>query len=255
MPCVNESSVPVPPKSAARANTLAFDPYPAELATCRLCPRLAEYRERVAREKRKAYQDEKYWGAPVPGFGDPNAKLVLVGLAPGAHGSNRTGRMFTGDASGDFLYPALQRAGLASSPKAINRLDGLTLTGVWITAALRCVPPGNKPERQELLTCQKWLKYDLDGLTEAQVALAIGKIGHDAALTAWRSRGLETTFAAHKFAHGAVHDLSGLHGAAESRALTLVDVYHVSFQNTNTGRLTPRMFDAVLARAMELAGL
>ncbi|HRQ10633.1 MAG TPA: uracil-DNA glycosylase [Trueperaceae bacterium] len=252
---MDENFVPGPTERSAQGNARTFDPYPPELATCRLCPRLAEYRERVAREKRKAYKDEEYWGAPVPGFGDPKAKLVLVGLAPGAHGSNRTGRMFTGDASGDFLYPALHRAGLASGPKAINRFDGLTLKGVWITAALRCVPPGNKPERQEILTCQKWLEYDLDGLTNARVALAIGKIGHDAALTAWRSRGLKTTFAAHKFSHGAVHDLGRLPGAAASSALTLVDVYHVSFQNTNTGRLTEQMFDEVLARAMKLAGL
>ncbi len=252
---MTKHTAPVAPEVDGDQDAGSFDPYPPELAGCRLCPRLAEYRERVAREKRRAYQDEEYWGAPVPGFGDPHAKLVLVGLAPGAHGSNRTGRMFTGDASGDFLYPALHRAGLASSPKATSRQDGLTLKGVWITAALRCVPPGNKPEGQEILTCQKWLKYDLDGLRAARVALAIGKIGHDAVLSAWRSRGLETTLAANKFAHGAVHDLSGLPGAAASGALTLVDVYHVSFQNTNTGRLTVQMFDEVLARAKALAGL
>ena len=233
----------------------AFDPYPPALATCQLCPRLVEYRRRVAREKRKAYMNEEYWGAPVPGFGDPDARLLLVGLAPGAHGSNRTGRMFTGDASGAFLYPALYRAGLASSPVAVSRGDGLELRGVWITAALRCVPPGNKPLRGELAACQRWLHHDLDGVKNARVALAMGKIGHDAAVGAWRSRGLQTTLAANKFAHGAVHDLSSLPGAAASGALTLVDVYHVSFQNTNTGRLTEAMFDEVLAHAKALAGL
>lgn len=244
-----------PPSADPSPGTPAFDPYPPALAACRLCPRLVEYRERVAREKRRAYRDAEYWGAPVPGFGDPDAKLVLVGLAPGAHGSNRTGRMFTGDASGDFLYPALHRAGLASQPKATARDDGLTLSGVWITAAMRCVPPGNKPERSELVNCLGWLAHDLDGLRSARVALAIGKIGHDAAISLWRSRGLRTTLTAHPFAHGAVHELGEVPGGPESGALTLVDTYHVSFQNTNTGRLTPAMFDAVIAKAKELAGL
>ncbi len=241
--------------NAGPASDAPFDPYPLALATCRLCPRLVEYRERVAREKRRAYRDAEYWGAPVPGFGDPNAKLVLVGLAPGAHGSNRTGRMFTGDGSGDFLYPALHRAGLASRPTATARGDGLALTGVWITAAMRCVPPGNKPERSELGNCRAWLAYDLGGLRSARVALAIGKIGHDAALSVWRSRGLLTTLAAHPFAHGAVHELGELPGGQESGALTLVDSYHVSLQNTNTGRLTPAMFDEAIGKAKELAGL
>lgn len=243
------------PSEDPPAEAPTFDPYPPALASCRLCPRLVEYRERVAREKRRAYRDAQYWGAPVPGFGDSDAKLVLVGLAPGAHGSNRTGRMFTGDASGGFLYPALHRAGLASQPEATARHDGLTLTGVWITAAMRCVPPGNRPERDELVDCRRWLAHDLDGLGSARVALAIGKIGHEAALAVWRSRGLRTTLAAHPFAHGAVHELGGLPGGQASGALTLIDSYHVSFQNTNTGRLTPAMFDDVLGRAKALAGL
>lgn len=238
-----------------RAAPGTFHPYPPELADCELCPRLVEYRRRVAREKRRAYMGEEYWGAPVPGFGDPDARLVLVGLAPGAHGSNRTGRMFTGDASGDFLYPALHQAGLSSSPHAVSRNDGLELRGVWITATLRCVPPGNKPEREEVVACQKWLHYDLDHLPDARVALALGKIGHDAVIRAWRSRGLATTLAAHPFAHGAVHDLGRLPGAGQSGALKLIDAYHVSFQNTNTGRLTPSMFVEVLSVAKSLAGL
>lgn len=235
--------------------TAAADAYPEELATCRLCPRLAVYREEVARTKRRAYEDHSYWGAPVPGFGDPAAKLALVGLAPGAHGSNRTGRMFTGDASGDFLYPALHRAGLASQPNSTSRGDGMELHGAWITAAARCVPPGNKPTTAELDTCRRWLAHDLDLLQGARAVLAIGKLGHDAVIKLWRQRGLETTLAAHPFGHGALHRLDLEPGAEAARALPLIDTYHVSFQNTNTGRLTAAMFDDVLGVAKEWAGL
>lgn len=241
--------------SKAASSVQPFDPYPPDLAGCQRCPRLVEYREQVAREKRRAYRDQTYWGAPVPGFGDPAARLVIVGLAPGAHGSNRTGRMFTGDASGDFLYPALHRAGLANQPTSSARDDGLALSGVWITAAQRCVPPGNKPARVELENCRSWLLYDFAGLPLARTVLALGRIGHDAVIKSWQERGLKVTLAAHKFAHGAVHDLPSAAGGAESGALPLVDAYHVSFQNTNTGRLTAAMFDQVLGTAKELAGL
>jgi len=207
----------------------------------------------VARTKRRAYRDEAYWGAPVPGFGDPGASIVLVGLAPGAHGSNRTGRMFTGDASGDFLYPALHRAGLASTPVARARDDGLALQGVWITAAARCAPPGNAPTTLELDACRPWLAFDLDALHRASVLLALGKVAHDAVLKHYRARGLATTLAAHPFGHGRAHRLERLPGAAEAGALPLLDAYHVSRQNTNTGRLTEAMFDAVLAQAQALA--
>ncbi len=234
---------------------LPFDPYPPDLADCRRCPRLVTYREQVAQEKRRAYRHQDYWGAPVPGFGDTEARLVIVGLAPGAHGSNRTGRMFTGDASGDFLYPALHRAGLANQPTSAARGDGLELTGVWITAALRCVPPANKPARTELDNCRSWLLYDLAGLRQARAVLALGRIGHDAIIKAWQGRGLKVTLAAHKFAHGAVHDFTSAAGGQESGALPLVDAYHVSFQNTNTGRLTPEMFDDALVTAKKLASL
>ena len=230
-------------------------PYPPELATCRRCPRLAEYREEVARVKRRAYSQETYWGAPVPGFGDENARLLLVGLAPGAHGSNRTGRMFTGDASGDFLYPALYRSGLANQPGSVSRDDGLELTGAWITAAARCVPPGNRPTTSELGNCRPWLAHDLDLLPGLRAVLAIGKVGHDAMLKLWQGRGLRTTLSAHPFSHGAVHRLDLAPGAVEARALPVIDTYHVSFQNTNTGRLTAAMFDDVLALAKEWAGL
>ena len=190
----------------------------------------------------------------MAGFGDANARLVIVGLAPGAHGSNRTGRMFTGDASGDFLYPALHRAGFADRAVARDRHDGLTLSGVWITAAARCVPPDNAPTRAELDACSPWLAYDLDRLPNAQVLLALGAVAHDALLRHYRARGLAVTFAAHRFAHGRVHDLRRLPGAEASGALPMVDAYHVSRQNTNTGRLTAAMFDRALATAWAFTG-
>ena len=231
----------------------AFDPYPAALAACRACPRLAAHREAVGRSKRRAFAEEDYWAAPVPGFGDPEARLLVVGLAPGAHGSNRTGRMFTGDASGDFLYPALHRAGLADRPESRARDDGLRLCGAWITAVARCAPPGNKPTPAELDACRPWFAHDVDGLTQVRAVLALGRIAHDGVLKLWRERGLRTTLAAHPFAHGAVHRLEGLPGAREAGVLPLVDSFHVSRQNTNTGRLTPAMFDDALATARRLA--
>jgi uracil-DNA glycosylase family 4 len=218
--------------------------YPAELERCRSCPRLADWREEVGRVKRRAYRDQTYWARPVPGFGDPEATIVLLGLAPGAHGSNRTGRMFTGDASGGFLYPALHRAGLASQPDGTAADDGLTLRSVWITAALRCVPPGNKPRRDELESCRRWLRHDLAGLPQLRVVVALGRIAHDGYLDLLRADGTAVVKSRYPFAHGAEHHLGG--------GPVLLDTYHVSFQNTNTGRLTAAMFDAVLARAKTL---
>lgn len=228
----------------AAADASAF--FPAALESCRRCPRLAAYREEVGRVKRRAYRDQSYWARPVPGFGDPAARVLLLGLAPGAHGSNRTGRMFTGDASGDFLYPALHRAGLASQAEARSRDDGLELSGIWITAALRCAPPGNKPLRSELDACRPWLEHDLTRLPELRVVLALGSIAHGSYLDLLRARGQPVVKARHRFAHGALHHPAG--------GLPLLDSYHVSFQNTNTGRLTPTMFDAVLQHARTLAG-
>jgi uracil-DNA glycosylase len=221
--------------------------YPPALETCRACPRLAAYREEVGRRKRRAYAGESYWARPVPGFGDPRARLVLVGLAPGAHGSNRTGRMFTGDASGDFLYPALHRASLASRPWSESRGDGLRLRGVWITAAVRCVPPGNKPLGEERANCRRWLEHDVERLPRLRLVLALGQIAHDSYLDLLRARGLSVVKARYRFAHGARHEPAG--------ATPMLDAYHPSFQNTNTGRLTPAMFDAVLSQAKALAGL
>ena len=221
-----------------------FDPYPAGLEHCTLCPRLAEYRQEVAQKKRRAYQDEDYWGKPVPGFGDVNARILLLGLAPGAHGSNRTGRMFTGDGSGNFLFPALHRTGFASQPGSRHRGDGLTLKDMWISAACRCVPPSNKPTRQEVLNCQTWLAHDFDGLRNLKLVLALGSIAHDSYLELLKAQGQEVIKARYNFAHGAFHQLDS--------ALPLLNSYHVSIQNTNTGKLTPEMFDAVLEQARSL---
>jgi len=222
-----------------------MDPYPPALERCRHCPRLVEHREMVAAAKRRAYRHEHYWGKPVPGFGDPQARLLLLGLAPGAHGSNRTGRMFTGDASGDFLYPALHRAGLASQPDARSRDDGLELHGLWITAAARCVPPGNKPQRQELVNCRSWLEHDFAQLPALRAVLALGAVAHDSYLELLRNRGKKLVKKRYPFEHGRVHRIGD--------AWPLLDSYHVSFQNTNTGRLSREMFDLILSTAKVLA--
>lgn len=232
-----------------------FDPAPAELLNCTRCPRLVAHRETVAVIKRRAYRDEPYWGRPVPGFGDPNAKILLLGLAPGAHGSNRTGRMFTGDGSGSFLYPALWRTGLASQPLSKSLNDGMTLSGIFITAAARCAPPDNKPTREELRTCQGWLARDFAGLPQIRVVLALGSIAHNSYLELLQAQGRTVVKAQHRFAHGALHTFDNTFNNTFDGAPPMLDSYHVSLQNTNTGRLTPAMFDAVLARAKELAGL
>jgi uracil-DNA glycosylase len=211
------------------------------LESCRLCPRLATYREKVAKEKRRAYKDETYWGKPVPGFGNIQARILILGLAPGAHGSNRTGRMFTGDASGDFLYPALHRTGLANQALSKHRDDGLELNGVWITAAARCIPPDNKPTPQEVATCRQWLEHDFRQLKNLKLVLALGKIAHDAYLDMLKARGLPIIKTQHPFIHGKLHNLGD--------ALPLLNSYHVSFQNTNTGKLTSAMFETVLKDA------
>ncbi|MDO9171546.1 MAG: uracil-DNA glycosylase [bacterium] len=227
--------------------TAKFDPAPAELLGCRRCPRLVHWREQVARVKRRAYLECDYWGRPLPGFGDPEAPVCLVGLAPGAHGANRTGRMFTGDASGAFLFPALHRCGFADRPAGTGRDDGLRLRGLWITSALRCVPPDNLPTSEELRHCRDWLARDLDGLRRLRVIIGMGRIGHDAVLDLMVSRGAPLVKLRHRFAHGAQSELPD--------GTLLLDTYHVSFRNTNSGLLTPGMLDAVLLRARELGGL
>lgn len=211
---------------------------------CRACERLVAHRALVAEVKRAAYRDEVYWGRPVPGFGDPNAKLVIVGLAPGAHGANRTGRVFTGDRSGDFLYAALHRAGRASQPSSTKKGDGLVLDGVWITLAARCVPPDNRPSPQEVRRCgERFLDEELHGLRPNAI-LALGAIAWDATLASFSRSGLLTDARPrpHKFAHAAELVLKN--------GVRLIGSYHVSQQNTQTGRLTPTMFDRVLRRAI-----
>jgi uracil-DNA glycosylase family 4 len=222
----------------------------AALVECRACPRLVEWRERVAAEKRRAYRTETYWGRPVPGFGDPAARLVIVGLAPAAHGANRTGRMFTGDRSGDFLYAALHRLGIASQAESKRKDDGLALTGAWITAPCRCAPPENKPTPDELASCRSWLDQELALLREARVYLALGKTGYDAVLGLARRRA-GARIEAPAFAHGARAEIPDPRGGAGE--VLLFASYHVSQQNTQTGRLTPAMFDAVLAAAWQAA--
>jgi uracil-DNA glycosylase family 4 len=210
----------------------------ARVVRCRLCPRLRAYCTEVAREKRKAYRDWTYWGKPVPGFGDPGAVLFILGLAPAAHGGNRTGRVFTGDRSGDFLYAALYRAGFANQPRATARDDGLRLRGAYVAAAVRCAPPDNKPDPQEASNCRRYLLEELEVLPRIRAVLALGKFAHDAYVTAVRARGVEIRAASFPFRHGARHALAGP---------VLFDAYHPSQQNTFTGRLTPAAFDAVLA--------
>jgi uracil-DNA glycosylase len=216
------------------------------VVACERCPELRAYCAQVAREKRRAYANETYWGKPVPAFGDANARLMLVGLAPGAHGSNRTGRMFTGDASGDFLYPALYRAGFASQRTAIDAHDDLELRDCIITAAGRCAPPQNKPTPQQLRNCFPFLLDEFDALPGVQVLVGLGSIGFDAIVRMLRERGFsfETPPA---FGHG-----SEAVAVDAGRRLTVIASYHPSRQNTNTGKLTAPMFDAIFTRAKAL---
>jgi uracil-DNA glycosylase family 4 len=208
-----------------------------EIIACRKCPRLVEWREEVARVKRKAYFNEEYWGKPVPGFGDTQARVLVVGLAPGAHGSNRTGRQFTGDASGDFLFPALHKAGFANQPKSESRGDGLRLKDMYITASARCAPPDNKPSPDELNNCQPYLERELE-LIQPKVIVCLGKIAFDRILKVFALRGLN-------FSHGATYKLITGHW--------LLCSYHPSQQNTSTGKLTVSMFAAIWKQAQELA--
>ena len=215
----------------------------AQIIACRKCPRLVEWREQVAREKRKAYRDHEYWGKPVPGFGDPRARVLVVGLAPGAHGSNRTGRQFTGDASGGFLYPALFRAGFASQPDSFARDDGLELRDMYITASGRCAPPGNKPTTEELDNCQPFLEREIQ-IIQPKVIVVMGRIAFERVVRIYSVRS-----AGWKFAHGAVYDLPS---SFSSHPSFLLCSYHPSQQNTLTGKLTVEMFDAVWSMARKL---
>jgi uracil-DNA glycosylase family 4 len=217
---------------------MTLDELTTELLTCRRCPRLVAWRETVAREKRRAYQDQEYWGKPVPGFGDRRARVFIVGLAPGAHGSNRTGRQFTGDASGDFLYAALFRAGFTSQPYSTSRDDGLKLTDLYTAPVCRCAPPDNRPTPQEIAYCQPYLVREIE-LLQPKVFVALGRIAFESII---RIHSVQNN--ALKFSHLARHQLPG--------GRWLMCSYHPSRQNTQTGRLTVEMFDEVWRTVRDL---
>jgi uracil-DNA glycosylase len=215
-----------------------------QVIACRRCPRLVAHREKMAREKRRAFRNEEYWGRPLPGFGDSNAQLLILGLAPAAHGGNRTGRMFTGDRSGDFLYARLFEAGFANQPESKRRGDGLQLRNAYITATARCAPPDNKPLPGEIENCRPFLEVEFDVLRPRAV-LALGKIAFDGFAKLMRERGETPPAARFVFRHGAHYDLPALRG---HRDLRLFAVYHPSQQNTQTGRLTPAMYRSMLRK-------
>jgi uracil-DNA glycosylase len=230
------------PKSVSADWLIALN---REVVACTKCPRLVTYREQIAREKRRAYRDCEYWGKPVPGFGDPNARVLIMGLAPGAHGSNRTGRPFTGDASGNFMYPVLYETGFANQPNATVCGDGLELRDLYITAAARCAPPDNKPLPSELGNCAPFLDREIEGLRRLKVVVALGRIGFDAYLNYVRRRGVLQSKAAYVFAHGAKYALPD--------GKILLASYHPSNQNTQTGKLTRPMFLNIFKQAARLA--
>jgi uracil-DNA glycosylase family 4 len=230
--------------AGAQGGPRALRELQARMVECRACPRLVAWREEAARVKVRRFWEETYWARPVPGFGDPEARLVLIGLAPAAHGGNRTGRMFTGDRSGDFLYAALHRAGFASQPTSVHREDGLRLRDAFIVAPCRCAPPANMPRPDELRRCSSWLDGELALLPRARVVLALGAVGWNAMLQHFSRRGIPIPRPRPRFGHGAIARLPS--------APVLLGSYHVSQQNTNTGKLTPTMLDKVLALARDL---
>ena len=218
-----------------------------QIVACNLCPRLRAHCAEMARVRRRAYADWDYWGRPVPSFGDPEASVLALGLAPGAHGSNRTGRPFTGDGSGAFRFPVLHEAGFASQPNAVSRDDSLELRGLWISAVVRCAPPGNKPTPEELRNCAPWLDREMSLLKNLRVAVCLGRIAFDGLLAHQSRLGKLAARSAFAFAHGAEYKLPG--------GLTVIASYHPSLQNTNTGKLTRPMLLAVFNRARQLADL
>jgi uracil-DNA glycosylase family 4 len=213
-----------------------------QVVACEKCPRLIEHCSEVARVKRRAYRDWDYWGKPVPSFGDPRAQLLIIGLAPAAHGANRTGRMFTGDRSGDFLYKVLHDTGFATEAVSRSRDDGLTLKNAYITAAVRCAPPANKPAPAEIANCRPWLERELDLLSGVRVVVALGRIAFDVYLSVLRDRGVIRSRAAFPFGHNREHP------TAPGQPL-LISSYHPSRQNTSTGRLTESMLREIFVRA------
>ena len=226
-------------------DNVSLDAIAARITACRLCPRLVRHRETVAARPPRRYQGQTYWARPLPGFGDPRARVLVMGLAPAAHGGNRTGRMFTGDRSGDWLFRALHAAGFASQPTSAHREDGLTLTDAYITAAARCAPPANKPTPAEQARCQPYLLGAMRSLTRLKVVVALGKIGWDAYLRARRATAAAVPRPLPRFGHGVE--------ARMPDGITLLGCFHPSQQNTFTGRLTRPMLHAVFARARRLA--
>ncbi|HEY0784963.1 MAG TPA: uracil-DNA glycosylase [Acidobacteriaceae bacterium] len=243
------------PVEASIRSAAALQPPPASIESleqletavvgCNRCPRLRTYCEQVAREKRRAYRDQAYWGRPVPSFGDPEARVLLLGLAPGAHGSNRTGRPFTGDGSGGFLFPLLHEAGYASQPHAVSRHDGMRLHDAWISAVVRCAPPGNQPSPGELAACSPYLDQEMRLLSRLRVVIALGKIAFDGFTSHLVRTGQIDRRTGMVFSHGAEYAIPGHR--------MLLATYHPSLQNTNTGRLTAAMFLAILGRARALS--
>jgi uracil-DNA glycosylase family 4 len=233
--------------SDAQTTSQLFQQIHQSIITCERCPRLREYCRGIGETKRRAYQDQTYWARPVPGFGDPRARILILGLAPGAHGANRTGRPFTGDGSGDFMYPVLHELGFATKPRAIARDDGLKLRHVRICSVVRCAPPGDKPLPQEIRNCGTHLTEEIRALPRIRVVVCLGKIAFDGYLAHLLHTGVITRKSEYRFIHGAEYRLpSGLH---------LLATYHPSLRNTNTGRLNRTMFTRIFLRARELAGL
>jgi uracil-DNA glycosylase family 4 len=231
----------------ARSSASALERIRDSIVACNLCPRLRDYCTRIGETRRRAFIDETYWARPVPGFGDPRARVLILGLAPGAHGANRTGRPFTGDGSGDFMYPVLHELGLASKPRAVSRDDGLRLRNAWIASVVRCAPPGDKPTPQEIRNCSAHLTAEIEALKNVRVVVCLGKIAWDGFLLHLLQAGVIARRSAYRFTHGAEYTLpNGLH---------LLGSYHPSLRNTNTGRLNRAMFSRVFVRARELAGL
>jgi len=250
----NASSPPIPPRVSQPkpfhqlpAPAPVHDQVRSAIVACELCPRLRDYCTRIGEIRRRAYQDHEYWARPVPGFGDPRARVLILGLAPGAHGANRTGRPFTGDGSGDFMYPVLHELGFATKPRAISRDDGLRLHEAWIGSVVRCAPPGDKPTPQEIRNCAVHLTAEIAALPRVRVVVCLGKIAWDGFLAHLVTTGTIARRSDYKFAHAAEYTLpNGLH---------LLGSYHPSLRNTNTGRLNRAMFSRVFVRARELAGL
>jgi uracil-DNA glycosylase family 4 len=230
----------ISPNSPTSESATALAVQRERIASCRACPRLTNYGEAVAREKRRSFRDWEYWGKPVAGFGDPHSRLLILGLAPAAHGANRTGRVFTGDRSGEFLYAALYHAGFANQPTSTHRDDGLMLRDVWVTAACRCAPPANRPLPEELLTCRPYLEEELE-IIRPHVLLALGAIAMRSYLEILRARSAIRTYAQYPFSHGACFRFS-------FPLPILFASYHPSQQNTFTGKLTPAMFHTLLRR-------